>query len=106
MEWSNADRASTRPSRRVTVTQASTPCSRALEHPARRRTVEKELLAHPYMDRRDHVRLPAHDEAHVADQNLVEDRMDRGTVINPAIRQTSESGSIGARQLVHRRGRS
>ena len=88
------------------MTQTSTPCSRALSIRLAGEPWKKSCLAHPYMDRRDHVRLPVHDEAHMADQTLVEDRMDRGTVINPAIGQTSESGSIGARQLVHRRGRS
>jgi hypothetical protein len=76
------------------------------EHPARGRTVEKKLPANAYMDRWDHVRLPVHDKAYMADQTLVQDRIDRGTVINPALGETSESGSIGARHLVHRRGRS
>ena len=78
------------------------PAGHGLEHPAGRRSVDIEPIAHPHVDRRDHERPPVGDEAHMADQPLVEDGVDQRAVVGAASREAADCRPVGARDLVHR----
>ena len=60
------------------------PLVELLQHPTRGRAVEVQRVADASVDRRDHVRLSVDDEADVADERLVEDRVDRLAVVDAA----------------------
>ena len=79
------------------------PSGHGLEHPAAGRAVHVEPIAHPHVEGRDHERPPVGDEAHVADQRLVEDRMDQRAVVGAARGEAAHGRPVGARDLVHRR---
>ena len=66
------------------------PVASASQHPARRRAVDHDLVADARVQRRDHRRPAVVDEAHVADQRLVEDRVDRRAVVRAALRQPAQ----------------
>jgi hypothetical protein len=59
--------------------------------------VDVDLVAEPPVERRDHVRLAFADEADVADEALVEDRVDRRAVVDAAARLPTDAGAVGGR---------
>ena len=61
------------------------------EHAAGTGAVEVQRLADPRVNRGDDHRMTLDDEADVADQALVEDRVDRRLIVAAALRKTSNS---------------
>src|ERR1017187_4411386 len=78
MEWWKAERESTNPSTRVTVTQTSRPSPRA-----------------------PNIRLAADGEPDVADKAFVEDGVDPGLVVNAALWEAANGSASGGRKRVH-----
>ena len=64
------------------------------QHSGRRRAVEVEVIADARVDGRDDDRPPFDDESDVADQRLVEDGVDRRSIVIAALRQTPDSRSL------------
>ena len=83
------------PSSRVTVTQAGMPSCERAQRAARRRAVHVEPVADPRVQGRDHERLPLVDEAEMADERRVEDRVDRGAVVGGALVHALDAGAGG-----------
>ena len=63
------------------------------QHPARGRAVDHHLVADAREGRGNHERLALVHEAHVADEGLVEDGVDRGAIVVAALRQAPHGGS-------------
>jgi hypothetical protein len=57
------------------------------------RAVDQHLVADARLQRRDHGRLAVVHEAEVADERLVEDRVDRVAVVEAAVGDPAEFGS-------------
>ena len=95
IEWLKTERASTSPSSSVTVTQTGTPFARV-------RSIL--LAAEPCTYRRSPTRAcsvgmtygrSAGSEADVAEQRLVEDRVDRLAVVEAPLRLASDAQVVG-----------
>ena len=71
-------------------TDGSAGCERA-QHAARGRAVQIEPIADPAVHARDHERLPVvGDEADLADERLVEDRVDHLAIVDAALREPAD----------------
>src|ERR1039458_269008 len=114
MEWWKAERESTNPSTRVTVTQTSIPSPRAwimrlaagpwkkIWAPERAEPVG---VTYGWAARLEaggeDVGLAVDGEPDVADDSLVEDGVDLGLVVHAALREAAHGGASGGRESVH-----